>query len=118
MHVNFSFILAAVIIIGAGCSPTATQRTISDESLETTEMPEQEIEAVGVDDQPAVVEDQGEGQVVEPFTQRVYVVRKGDTLWSIADAYYGDGQRWRDILEANPGLEPTKMRVGQQLILP
>jgi 5'-nucleotidase/UDP-sugar diphosphatase len=54
----------------------------------------------------------------EPETTRFYVVRKGDTLWRIATRLYGDGQRYRDILAANPGLVPTRMQVGQKLLIP
>lgn len=49
---------------------------------------------------------------------QTYTVRKGDTLWSIAEQAYGDGQRWRDIVDANPNLRPEELRVGQQLTLP
>jgi nucleoid-associated protein YgaU len=45
-------------------------------------------------------------------------VRRGDTLWSIAQRTYGDGKRWRDIAAANPGIEPTRLKVGQTLVLP
>ena len=34
-------------------------------------------------------------------TTRRHVVRPGDTLWSLAVTYLGDGQRWRDILQLN-----------------
>jgi nucleoid-associated protein YgaU len=47
-----------------------------------------------------------------------YTVQKGDTLWSIALRFLGDGKRWREIVEANPGLEPSKLRIGQVIILP
>ncbi len=47
-----------------------------------------------------------------------YTIRKGDTLWSIAQQVYGDGQRWQDIVNANPGLDPNKLRVGQKIVLP
>ena len=47
-----------------------------------------------------------------------YTVRRGDTLWSIARRHYGSGQRWQDIVTANPGLVPEKMRIGQQITLP
>lgn len=47
-----------------------------------------------------------------------YTIQKGDTLWSIAQDAYGDGQKWVDIARANPGLEPEKMSVGQQITLP
>ena len=45
-------------------------------------------------------------------------MQKGDTLWSIAQRFLGDGQRWREIVELNPGLEPSKLKVGQVIILP
>lgn len=47
-----------------------------------------------------------------------YTVRRGDTLWSIASSQLGDGQRWRDIVAANPGLNPHKLAVGQQIVIP
>lgn len=50
--------------------------------------------------------------------QQTYTVRKGDTLWSIATRVYGDGQKWVDIAQANPTLDPQKMAVGQQIVLP
>lgn len=47
-----------------------------------------------------------------------YVIRRGDTLWSIAATRLGDGQRWRDIISANPGLIPERLPVGQSINLP
>ncbi len=47
-----------------------------------------------------------------------YTIRKGDTLWSIAREYYGDGKRWREIAQANPHVIPEKLRVGQVIMLP
>ena len=49
---------------------------------------------------------------------RTYVVQKGDTLWRIATRLLGNGQRYRDIMAANPGIEPTKLQVGQRLTIP
>ncbi|MGC9453990.1 MAG: LysM peptidoglycan-binding domain-containing protein [Phycisphaerae bacterium] len=47
-----------------------------------------------------------------------YVVKRGDTLWSISERLLGDGQRWREIVEMNPGLDPQEMRIGQELRIP
>lgn len=58
------------------------------------------------------------GRPVEPPKPMSYTIKKGDTLWSIAKKYLGDGQRWRDIVAANPGLVPAKLRVGQKITLP
>lgn len=48
----------------------------------------------------------------------VYTIKKGDTLYSIARRVYGSGMKWRDIQAANPGIVPTKLRIGQQINLP
>ncbi len=47
-----------------------------------------------------------------------YTVQRGDTLWSIAQRHYGNGQRWVDIVNANPGLDPNKLPVGRAIVLP
>jgi 5'-nucleotidase len=47
-----------------------------------------------------------------------YTVKRGDTLWKIASTHYGDGKKWREIADANPGLTPSALRVGQTISLP
>lgn len=49
---------------------------------------------------------------------RTYTIRKGDTLWSIAQRVYGDGQKWKDISAANPSIDPKKLAIGQEITLP
>jgi len=46
---------------------------------------------------------------------RMYEVREGDTLWSIAHTAYGDGGRYADIIAANPGLAETLSEAGSGL---
>src|SRR4051812_46022826 len=47
-------------------------------------------------------------------------VREGDTLWSIAQYYLKDPQRWPDILKYNPSLskDPTVALPGIKLHIP
>jgi len=47
-----------------------------------------------------------------------YTIRAGDTLWSIARRHYGNGQRYRDIIGANPGLNARSLRIGQTIVMP
>jgi nucleoid-associated protein YgaU len=49
---------------------------------------------------------------------RTAVVRKGDTLRSIARRELGDERRWKEIQTMNPGLEPSKLAIGQRVKLP
>ncbi len=57
--------------------------------------------------------------VPEPEPAPVYhTVYPGDNLWSIAQQYLGDGNRWREVADAN-GLEnPSLLKVGQKLLIP
>lgn len=48
----------------------------------------------------------------------VYTVVHGDNLWSIAQAHYGDGNRWTEIAQANHLVNPRVIHAGNQLILP
>lgn len=49
---------------------------------------------------------------------RQYVIHPKDTLWSLSKHFLGDGKRWREIMFANPGLDPNKLRVGQTITIP
>ncbi|MCE9590402.1 MAG: LysM peptidoglycan-binding domain-containing protein [Planctomycetes bacterium] len=49
---------------------------------------------------------------------RSYTVKKGDTLYGIARREYGDARKVKDIIAANPGLDPNKIKVGQKINLP
>jgi nucleoid-associated protein YgaU len=47
-------------------------------------------------------------------------VVKGDTLWKIAEKYYGDGNLYKDIFEANKDIlkDPNMIKIGQKLRIP
>lgn len=48
-----------------------------------------------------------------------HVVRKGETLTSLARDYLGDEKLWRSILEANPALtRPEDLREGETIVIP
>ena len=55
-----------------------------------------------------------------PAGGRTHTVKSGDTLSSIAQTYYGDASRWREIHGANSGIitNPDVIRVGQVLTIP
>ncbi|MGR3220667.1 MAG: GNA1162 family protein [Candidatus Anammoxibacter sp.] len=48
----------------------------------------------------------------------IYVVRPGDTLYNIAENFYGKGSKWRDIKQANDNLIESDLRLGRKIIVP
>lgn len=64
-----------------------------------------------------------EGQIGSGITdkkpeQKMYTVKAGDTLWSIAVAQYGNGYRWTDIAKANNLTSPDLIFPGNVFNLP
>ncbi len=49
---------------------------------------------------------------------KTHYVASGDTLGEIAESYYNDHTRWRDIAKANNITNPSALRIGQKLTLP
>jgi nucleoid-associated protein YgaU len=76
-----------------------------------------EILLPGTDDAPAEIQPQSKPAPSTP-SGAVYVVKSGDNLWKIAARLLGDRDRWREIRDLNPNIDPDKIRVGQKLTLP
>jgi len=55
-----------------------------------------------------------------PAATRRHVVARGDTLFGLAQRYYGDRARWRDIYNANRDVLPNEnsLSVGMELRIP
>lgn len=49
---------------------------------------------------------------------RTYVIKKGDTLMSIASKELGSAKRWESLVVANPGLEENSLRIGKTIKIP
>ncbi|MEO0515490.1 MAG: LysM peptidoglycan-binding domain-containing protein [Planctomycetota bacterium] len=49
---------------------------------------------------------------------RLYTIESGDSLSSVALATYGSASKWVDIAQANPLVDPNRLRVGQEIKLP
>ncbi|PHS60608.1 MAG: hypothetical protein COB00_15300 [Alcanivorax sp.] len=48
---------------------------------------------------------------------RYYIVRPGDTLWDIAEAYLGDARAWRRVRDLNHLSDPYHLQPDTKLIL-
>ncbi len=49
---------------------------------------------------------------------RTYVIQQGDTLSQISQRTLGTSKRWREFLELNKGLDPSRLSVGRRLQVP
>ena len=47
-----------------------------------------------------------------------YVVKKGDTLWGVAQRTYGDGKQYKKITAANPQIKNDVLLAGTTITLP
>lgn len=115
-------VLAVLVAVAgvAGCQQDKDTQVAEAPPLEPLEpayeenYPEPVNEAASV----SAYEPAPEPQPVYRSVPNSYTIQRGDTLWSIATRFYRDGHRWRDIQAANPGIQPTKLRVGQKIVLP
>jgi len=59
-----------------------------------------------------------EHRQASPDVEKSYLVRRGDTLTSIAAAVFADPARWRELAVANGIRDPRGLRPGQRLLVP
>jgi len=76
----------------------------------------------GADAQDAMLP--GETETIEPLPEpepvplQTYTIQKGDSFWKIAKSVYGDPTRIKDLEAANPGVDPKKLTIGDEIVLP
>ncbi|WP_280233491.1 LysM peptidoglycan-binding domain-containing protein [Nocardia cyriacigeorgica] len=73
-------------------------------------------------DTPIVVEEAAAAPAAEevppPPAPRTHTVEPGDTLWAVAERFYGDGNRFHEIAAASGIDNPDAIGVGQVLTIP
>jgi nucleoid-associated protein YgaU len=76
--------------------------------VEVTQMPGTES--------PVIVEE--DGKKIPQGLPSSYKVEKNDSLWKIAEKYYGSGYNWVDIAKENNLKSPDRLAVGMELKIP
>lgn len=57
----------------------------------------------------------------KPKAEKTYVVKRGDNLWNISKRFYGNGNQWRKIYNANKkviGSNPNLIYPKQRFVIP
>ena len=70
---------------------------------------------------PSTAPEQAPAAAAQPATTSTpakHTVVRGDSLWKIAEATYGNGNDWTRIAEANRLRNPNLLAIGQELELP
>lgn len=60
----------------------------------------------------------GRGEPAPAPEPRTYTVESGDTLWAIAERFYGDGNQYQKIADASGVANPDLIQPGQVLTIP
>jgi len=128
---NFKYVTLAALLLSSmvvGCNsswnPFRKKPVVADPPLapvttvDKTNVGADPVRPDPVVDPPVVVKDDPVPLVTPPATGTTYTIKKKDTLWSIAVAHLGNGQRYREIIAANPGLDPQKLAIGQTIKIP
>ncbi|MFZ5478999.1 MAG: LysM peptidoglycan-binding domain-containing protein [Myxococcota bacterium] len=105
-------IVAITILTAAGdesapAEVVASTAAIVEEPVEVTAPPPVEVAPVQVTAPP-----------IELPATRTHVIGEGDTLYKLAGRYYGDRSRWKEIARANDVTEKTRLKLGQELVIP
>ncbi len=84
-----------------------------EEELEEAAAPEMATEEA----EPAA---SGETDAMAEATteERKHTVERGDSLWNISKEYYGSGEKWKLIAEANDLDGRSTLTIGQELVIP
>lgn len=85
-----------------------TQATVSMELTQASEMVVNVGPVTGGAQQPTVT---------QPVST-THLTKAGDTLWDLAMRYYGDGNKWTVIGDANNIVDPRRMATGIVLRIP
>jgi 5'-nucleotidase len=122
--------LTFVVVVGliVGCSSSGEKTTsatknpgVLDVSSSAAPIPTAEpVAAQPISDNQPVMYSPAPAAAQTGMTSgtKKYTIKKGDTLFSIAKTSYGTGRDWQKIAAANPGVEPSKLKVGQQIVIP
>jgi LysM repeat protein len=104
------------IFVGQKLKTTSPNSNVVETNSDPNFVPDHEIEETAA---PSVSADAAEADAsFYGQTGGTYTIQRGDTLGKIAKRILGSSRRWREIARANPSINPNRLNVGEQLIIP
>ncbi len=108
------FMAGTVVLLAAGCDCPRKLKSLQQENQLLNER------VMALENELAMA-DAATAPAYSPQApaEAVYIVAKGDTLWSIAKKQLGKGSRYKEILAMNPGIsENVPLTIGTKLKIP
>ena len=109
------------LVLYAADGPAWSTHTETDNSPPPEPAAEPAAEEPEAPVEEAVAEPAAAAAEPEPEPEpaaRTYTVESGDSLWAIAERFYGDGNRYQAIADASGISDPDLIQPGQVLTIP
>jgi len=107
---TISMVLGVIVVIVVGVLLFNYFRTFSNNQATSPSNPENsqaKLNTLGSGEK--------QGEVILPGK---YIVKANDSLWKISEKFYGTGNEWKKIKEANAIQNPGTIEIGQELTIP
>ena len=104
---NISMVLGALVVIVIGVLIFNYFRGVDQKVSTEEESAPGEIKLI-----------EEEGRFVPEGLPKTHKVEKSENLWMIAEEYFGSGYNWVDIAQENKLVNPNRLLVGQELMIP
>jgi nucleoid-associated protein YgaU len=114
--------LVTAVALAAGCEQQQHREDVPQMDMAELEAPPVEMPPPPVveEEAPAMVEPVAVPTAEVQEGEQTYTMKPGDTLYSLARRYYGDGKLWAKIFEANKDKirDVTDIPIGTVLVIP
>jgi tetratricopeptide (TPR) repeat protein len=113
-------VAALTALSGDSVIPRSEAAQLRNENLNLRKELETRTSSSRITQQKSQANDASSKKIASKSGNRSYVVKSGDTLFSISRKFYKSTKRWKEILSANEKNihDPKRLTVGQTLVIP
>jgi len=93
---------------------------VEEVMIPAPDLPQIQQEAKPVEEGKYIIEKEEHVESAVKVSQKEYIIKKGDSLWKIAEKELGSGHRWKYLYELNKDRikNSNKLKAGQKIIIP